>query len=89
MLDIFNVTIPALTGDAPRRAYVYVPDFCGEDGSLRLPVLYMFDGHNLFSDEEATYGKSWGLLDYMEETRTPLIIAAVECNLSPDLGRLK
>ena len=89
MLDIFNVTIPALTGDAPRRAYVYVPDFCGEDGSLRLPVLYMFDGHNLFSDEEATYGKSWGLLDYMEETRPPLIIAAVECNHSPDHGRLK
>ena len=89
MLETWDITIPALTGEEPRKAYVYVPDLCKEDGELRLPVLYMFDGHNLFFDEEATYGKSWGLLDYMEQTQTPLIIAAVECNHSPDHGRLK
>lgn len=88
MLETWDITIPPLTGDIPRRAYVYVPDFC-EDEDLRLPVLYMFDGHNLFSDEEATYGKSWGLLEYMEETETPLIIAAVECDHDPNHGRLK
>ena len=42
--------------------------------------MYMFDGHNLFSDEEATYGKSWGLADYLDFTQTQVIIAAVECN---------
>ncbi len=80
MIETWNVTIPPLTGDAPRRAYCYIPDAWNANHDLRFPVLYMFDGHNLFFDEEATYGKSWGLLDYMDFTQTPLIIAAVECN---------
>ena len=88
MLDIFDVTLQKLTLDQPRRAYVYVPDLAAEDPALRFPVLYMFDGHNLFDDAEATYGKSWGLLEYMEATRTPLIIAAVECNHDPAGGRI-
>ena len=75
MLDIFETTIPQLTGDEERKVYVYVPDEKGE-----YPVLYMFDGQNLFDDEEASYGKSWGLLKYMEESETPLIIVGVECN---------
>lgn len=75
MLDIFETTIPQLTGDEERKVYVYVPDDEGE-----YPVLYMFDGQNLFDDEEASYGKSWGLLKYMEESETPLIIVGVECN---------
>ncbi len=80
MIDCFDVTLPALTGAEPRRAWVYVPDFAQEDPELRLPVLYMFDGHNLFFDEEATYGKSWGLKEFLEEDGTPLIVAAAECN---------
>ncbi|MFR9255505.1 MAG: hypothetical protein ACLVJ6_08395 [Merdibacter sp.] len=40
----------------------------------------MFDGHNLFVDEEATYGKSWGLKDYLEQTRLPLVVVGLECN---------
>ena len=28
--------------------------------------MYFFDGHNLFFDEDATYGKSWGLKDFLE-----------------------
>lgn len=75
MLDIFETTIPQLTGDEERKVYVYVPDDEGE-----YPVLYMFDGQNLFDDDEASYGKSWGLLKYMEESETPLIIVGVECN---------
>ena len=80
MLDTWNVTVPVLPGDGPRKAYLYIPDFWKEDRSQRFPVLYMFDGHNLFSDEEATYGKSWGLLDFLEEEQVPLIVAAVACN---------
>lgn len=78
MLDRWMITIPQLTGEEERCAYVYVPD--GFDEDCRFPVLYMFDGHNLFDDEEASYGKSWGMLDYLEEHQVPLIIAAVECN---------
>lgn len=44
----------------------------------------MFDGHNVFFDSDATYGKSWGMKDYLERTDTPLIVAAVECNHNPN-----
>ena len=89
MLETWTLTIPALTGDTPRRAYCYVPDFWKENQNLRYPVLYMFDGHNLFFDDHATYGKSWGMGEYLEENGIPLMVAAVECNHSPDGGRLK
>ena len=88
MMETWKLTIPELSGDTPRRAYVYVPDSFGEDETQRYPVLYMFDGHNVFFDEDATYGKSWGMKDYMDFSETQLIIAAVECNHSPDGGRL-
>lgn len=87
MTEEWEITIPELTGERPRKAYVYLPNGYGEDGERRYPVLYMFDGQNLFSDEEATYGKSWGLADYLDYTDTPLIVAAVECNTEGN-GRL-
>ena len=89
MIAAWNITIPELTGQEPRRAYVYVPDAFEKDPAARYPVLYMFDGHNVFFDEDATYGKSWGMADFVNETQLPLIIAAVECNRSPDNGRLR
>lgn len=73
------ITIPTLTGEEERKAYVYVPDLAILR-NRRCPVLYMFDGQNLFRDEDATYGKCWGMLDYLTDHRTPLIIAAIECN---------
>ena len=88
MIDVWNLTIPELTGDESRRAYAYVPDSWEEDHDLRYPVLYMFDGHNVFFDEDATYGKSWGLGEYLDATQTQIIVAAVECNHHPDNGRL-
>ncbi len=88
MIRKWKITIPELTGSEKRNAYVYVPNVAKENPDLRFPVLYMFDGHNVFFDKDATYGKSWGMFDYMETTETPLIIAAVECNHSPDHGRL-
>jgi predicted alpha/beta superfamily hydrolase len=49
----------------------------------------MFDGQNVFFDSDATYGKCWGMKEYMDFTDTEVIIAAVECNRSPDNGRLR
>lgn len=80
MVKVFPVTIPALSGDTSRRVYLYLPDYYGDDATRRYPVMYMFDGHNVFFDSDATYGKSWGMNSYMSWTRTPLIIVAVECN---------
>ena len=88
MIDCFDVTIPALTGDEPRRAWVYVPDFIQDEPELRFPVLYMFDGHNLFFDDEATYGKCWGLKEFLEDSEVPLIVAAAECNHGRNNERL-
>lgn len=89
MVKKWNVTIPELTGRSPRRAYIYLPDSYRFQNERRYPVLYMFDGHNVFFNKDATYGKSWGMKKYMDRTKTQLIIAAVECNHSPDHGRLK
>lgn len=80
MVTRFDVTLPELTGDKPRRAYLYLPDYYDDDESRRYPVMYMFDGHNVFFDSDATYGKSWGMNSYMSWTKKPLIIVAVECN---------
>jgi predicted alpha/beta superfamily hydrolase len=79
MVERFKVTIPSLTGDEERMAYVYLPKGYG-NFATRYPVLYMFDGHNLFTDEEATFGKCWGLSSYLDNNSVPLIVAAVECN---------
>ena len=57
MVEIWDVTLPALTGDEKRRAYVYLPKASEHNRRLRFPVLYMFDGHNVFFDKDATFGK--------------------------------
>lgn len=88
MVLTWNITIPPLTGSEERRAYVCLPESYDEEPERFYPVLYMFDGHNVFFDSHATYGKSWGMKEYMERSGAPLIIAAVECNHSPDHGRL-
>lgn len=89
MVKVWDITIPELTGQETRRAYLYLPESYEYDRERRYPVLYMFDGHNVFFDSHATYGKCWGMKEYMDYTNTELIIAAVECNHSPDNGRLE
>lgn len=89
MLKKWDITIPQLTGAETRSAYLYLPESYEYERDRRYPVLYMFDGHNVFLDSDATYGKSWGMKAFMEESEMQLIIVAVECNHSPDHGRLK
>ena len=78
------ITIPELTGDEERNAYIYIPEEADQDPNARFPVLYMFDGQNLFFDEDASYGKSWGIMDYLSSLEIPLIVAAIECNHHPE-----
>ena len=80
MVKKWNVTIPKLSGDKTRRAYIYLPASYEKEIDRRYPVMYMFDGHNVFFDSDATYGKSWGMNKYMEQSKKQLIIVAVECN---------
>lgn len=80
MIETWNVTIPELSGDKPRKAYIWIPEDYEDHPEKRYGVLYMFDGHNIFRDEDATFGKSWGMEHYLQETGKDLIIVAVECN---------
>lgn len=85
----FKVIVPTLNGNEERIAYIYLPASYSQDPQKRYPVLYMFDGHNVFFDSDATYGKCWGMKEFMDKSKTQLIIAAVECSHDPNHGRLK
>ena len=80
MLKKWYITIPELSGKMKRRVYLYLPDSYQKEPDKHYPVLYMFDGHNVFLDSDATYGKSWGMREYMRKSKKQLIIVAVECN---------
>ena len=88
MIKKWRVKVPAQKGYDRRRAYVYLPTQAKRGSKRRFPVLYMFDGHNVFFDEDATYSKSWGLAEYLDYCDVPLIVAAVECNHGPDYARI-
>ncbi len=88
MVKVWKVSYPAYTGKEPRNVYIYLPINYEYEEERRYPVLYMFDGHNAFFDRDATYGKSWGLGQYLDKTASPLIVVAVECNHSPENARL-
>ena len=88
MVKKWNVTIPSLTGDKTRRAYIYLPASYKIEKDKRYPVMYMFDGHNVFFDSDATYGKCWGMKEYMDKSEKQVIIVAVECNHEGN-GRLQ
>jgi len=89
MVRRFKLKYPLPNGSEDRYAYVYLPDSYYRNPKRRYPVLYMFDGHNVFFDDDATYGKSWGMAEYLERSKANIIIAAVECNHDSDNGRLK
>ena len=88
MVYKWDLTIPPLTGKKTRKGYIYLPDSYHKEPERRYPVMYMFDGHNVFFDSDATYGKSWGMNEYMHKTQTQMIIVALECNHVGD-GRLQ
>ena len=61
-----------------RPLHIYLPgDYFNTDE--RYPVMYFFDGHNLFLDEDATYGKSWGLKEFLDTWGKPMIVVGIEC----------
>ena len=88
MIETWAVPVQPVTGREPRKVYVYLPRAAEKDPFARFPVLYMFDGNNVFFDTDATYGKSWGMGDYLDKTGRDLIVAAVDCNHRPPHGRL-
>ena len=76
---IIKETITISCYRTPRTLHIYLPD----DYTVKrqsYPVMYMFDGHNLFFDEDATFHKSWGLKTFLDTHSIPIIIVGIECN---------
>lgn len=85
MIEQFEVTLPAPSGEQKRRAYVYLPHNGGEHPAPqgeeeRYPVVYMFDGQTAFFDEDATYGESWRMGAILDSLQAKVIVAAVACD---------
>ena len=79
MIIVRKIQIPGLPTKKPRRLYISLPRDYGQS-DRRYPVLYMFDGHNVFYDRHATYGKSWGMREYLQKSKQPVIVVGIECN---------
>lgn len=68
---------------ANRPLHIYLPDGY-ETRQERYPVMYFFDGHNLFFDSDATYGKCWGLKDFLDGWGKDMIVVGLECGHDGD-----
>lgn len=77
-IEEFSLDISPLSQN-PRKIWVYLPKSY-DHTKKKYDVLYMFDGHNLFDDSLATYGKSWGIRDYLDENGIDLIVIGQDCN---------
>ena len=62
-----------------RQLHIYLPDDYDRTEE-RYPVMYFFDGHNLYFDSDATYGKSWGLKEFLDIWGKKMIVVGMECS---------
>lgn len=73
------ITYPLL--NLKRKIRIYLPvDYVNEN--IHYPVLFMHDGQNVFTDDEAFGGESLRLEKYLDQQRIPLIVAAIDRNPS-------
>ena len=66
---------------ANRPLHIRIPD----QGEPPYPVMYFFDGHNLFRNEDATYGRSWGMDEDLGRWDKQIMIGGIECAHEGDL----
>ena len=77
-VETIQLKMPSFS-QSPRKVWIYLPNSYDET-KKHYDVLYMFDGHNLFFDETATYGKCWGMKKYLDENNSELVVVGVDCN---------
>ena len=77
-IEKFTLPIEPLH-QSPRKVWVYLPDSY-DTSKKKYPVLYMFDGHNLFYNKTATYGKCWGIKKYLDKQKLDIVIIGQDCN---------
>lgn len=78
--DVETITVPGFLDG--RRVWVYLPPDYDEDTTVRYPVLYMFDGQNVFDDATA-YAGEWQVDETLESgiasgDLRPIIVVAVD-----------
>lgn len=78
MYEHFEITITPF--NRKRIVRVYLPNDYQDNSEERYPVLYMHDGQNLFKDEDAGYGVSWGISDFLSNSDMRLIVVGIDCN---------
>ena len=86
MIKKWSVSYPAVNGTEQRRVYVYLPTMYEAEPDRRFPVLYMFDGQNVFFDEDATYGTKIYHPNYTKDISIIVIIIIIEGRI---YGRFK
>lgn len=69
-----------------RNIHLYLPDDYYQTDE-RYPVMYMFDGHNLYYDSDATFGTALGMKEFMDRWGKKMIIVGVEC-ANDDMARV-
>ena len=62
-----------------RTIHMYLPDSYLQSNK-KYPTLYMFDGHNLFIYEDATFGRAWRLQCELEQYGKECIVVGIECS---------
>lgn len=77
MIQKFDVIITPF--QLSRTIHLYLPDDYDQSDE-RYPVVYMYDGHNLFYDGDATYGRSWRLKNFLDQYDKKMIVVGMECN---------
>jgi predicted alpha/beta superfamily hydrolase len=77
MYEHFEVKMTPL--DRTRMVRVYLPEDYYKT-EKRYQVLYMHDGQNLYKDEDAGYGMSWGISDYLDQSNLDMIVVGIDCN---------
>lgn len=75
MLETFSVALPP--AGAARTVRVHTPA-AHAAGDRRFPVLYMLDGHNLFDDADATYGRAWRLGAHLDAHGPELVVVGID-----------
>lgn len=61
-----------------RGIHLYLPDDY-YDSQECYPVIYMFDGHNLYFDGDATFGKCLGMKDFLDHWGKKFIVVGIAC----------
>lgn len=77
MLQQFDMWITPL--NRATTIHLHLPDDY-YNSQERYPVVYMFDGQNLFVDDEATFGTCWGLEDFLRSYDKPFVVVGIECD---------